>query len=127
MLAPSRAARNAMASPMPREAPVMNRVFPANDTSASLSLLARQKRREGSACLLGLQTFLEMHGLGIDSPRQLVKIATHQFAGERDCAGRQGGDFARSLKDRRIQNRRIDNGIDQTGSLAFFRRHGAPH
>jgi len=27
-LAPSRAARNAMARPMPREAPVMNRVFP---------------------------------------------------------------------------------------------------
>src|ERR1700722_10669998 len=30
MLAPSRAARNAMGSPMPREAPVMNRVLPAS-------------------------------------------------------------------------------------------------
>src|SRR5262245_32516189 len=31
MLAPSRAARSAIARPMPREAPVMNRVFPARD------------------------------------------------------------------------------------------------
>ena len=30
MLAPSRAARRAMARPMPREAPVMNRVLPDN-------------------------------------------------------------------------------------------------
>ncbi len=31
MLAPSRAARSAMASPMPREAPVMKSVFPLSD------------------------------------------------------------------------------------------------
>src|ERR1700730_10441892 len=31
MLAPSRAARNAMASPIPREAPVMNSVLPLSD------------------------------------------------------------------------------------------------
>src|ERR1700716_3388328 len=31
ILAPSRAARSAIASPMPREAPVMSRVLPASD------------------------------------------------------------------------------------------------
>src|SRR5687767_4360357 len=33
MLAPSRAARSAMASPIPRDAPVMNSVLPASDMS----------------------------------------------------------------------------------------------
>jgi hypothetical protein len=36
MLAPSRAARNAIASPMPREAPVMNKVLPESDMQPHL-------------------------------------------------------------------------------------------
>jgi len=36
ILAPSRAARSAIASPMPREAPVMNRVLPRRDMALPL-------------------------------------------------------------------------------------------
>src|SRR5690349_22172734 len=37
MLAPSRAARRALARPMPREAPVMKRVLPASELSMAVS------------------------------------------------------------------------------------------
>src|ERR1700683_2237195 len=102
MLAPSRAARNAIASPMPREAPVMNRVFPASDIAASL--LARKERGERGARLVRLQTVLEMHHFGIDLPDHSVKMAAQQPARHRDGAGRQRSDLARRLQ---------RNGIDQ--------------
>src|ERR1700690_3204830 len=92
ILAPSRAARSAIASPMPREAPVMNRVFPASDIAASL--LARQKRRERGARFVRLQTILEMHHFGIDLPDHSVKMAAQQPPRHRDSAGRQRGDLA---------------------------------
>src|ERR1700726_5114318 len=95
ILAPSRAARSAIASPMPREAPVMKRVFPANDIAASL--LARQKRGERRARFVGLQAVLEMHHLGIDLPHHSVKMAAQQPARHRDGAGRKGCDLPRRL------------------------------
>src|SRR3954464_13739673 len=44
MFAPSRAAFSAMASPMPREAPVMNSVLPLSDMPAPLLALAQTAR-----------------------------------------------------------------------------------
>src|SRR3984893_15543294 len=76
ILAPSRAARSAIANPMPREAPVMNRVLPASDIAASL--LARQKRGKRGARVVRLQTVLETHHLGIDLPDHSVKMAAQQ-------------------------------------------------
>src|ERR1700675_5000107 len=96
MLAPSRAARSAIASPMPREAPVMNMVFPASDIAASL--LARQKRGERRARFVRLQAVLEMHHFGIDLPDHSVKMAAQQPARHRDCAGRKGCDLACRLQ-----------------------------
>src|SRR5580704_5195257 len=95
ILAPSRAARNAIASPMPREAPVMNRVFPASVIAASL--LARQKRGERRARFVRLQTILEMHHFGIDLPHHSVKMAAQKPARHRDGAGRERRDLARRL------------------------------
>src|SRR5579862_8432345 len=104
ILAPSRAARSAMASPMPREAPVMNSVFPASGIVASL--LARQERGECRARFVRLQAVLEMHHFGIDLPDHSVKMAAQQPARHRDGAGRKGCDLAR---------RRQCNWIDRGG------------
>src|SRR5580700_2027817 len=95
ILAPSRAARSAIASPMPREAPVMNRVFPASDIAASL--FARQKRGERRARFVRLQTVLEMHHLGIDLPHHSVKMAAQEPARHRDGAGGKRGNLLRRL------------------------------
>src|SRR5579862_7710535 len=104
MLAPSRAARSAIASPMPREAPVMNRVFPASVIAASL--LARQESGKRGARFVRLQAVLEMHHFGIDLPHHSVKMAAQQPARHRDGAGRKGCDLAR---------RRQCNWIDRGG------------
>src|SRR4029077_8950110 len=85
ILAPSRAARSAIASPMPRDPPVMNNVFPASDKANSL--LARQESGERGARLFGLQPFLEVHSFGIDSPDGIVKVAAQQLARQRHRAG----------------------------------------
>src|SRR5580704_13683937 len=95
ILAASRAARSAIASPMPREAPVMNRVLPASDIAASL--LARQESRKRGARLVRLQTVLEMHHFGIDLPHHGVKMAAQQPARDRDGAGWKRCDLARRL------------------------------
>src|ERR1700722_19854239 len=95
ILAPSRAARSAIASPMPREAPVMNRVLPASDIAASL--LARQKCGECGARFLRLQTILEIHHFGINLPHHSVKMAAQQPARDRDGAGWKRCDLARRL------------------------------
>src|SRR6202030_820957 len=95
MLAPSRAARSAIASPMPREPPVMNRVLPASDIAASL--LARQESRKRGARFVRLQTVLEMHHFGIDLPHHSVKMAAQQPPRHRDGAGRERCDLARRL------------------------------
>src|SRR5215472_2652896 len=106
ILAPSRAARSAIASPMPRDAPVMNSVFPASDTSVSFfsgSLLAREKGGERGARLIGLQALLKVHGLGIDAPEHVVKVAAHEFPRQRHRARRQCGDFACRLQGKLLQ------------------------
>src|SRR6516225_1378981 len=81
MLAPSRAARSAIASPMPRDAPVMNRVFPAS--GKTISLLTRHEGGKRGARLVRLQPFLEVHGFGIHSLDQVVKVAAQELSGER--------------------------------------------
>ena len=53
-LAPSRAARSPMASPMPRDAPVMNRVLPLSDMLASQFLVYAN----GSVSLPGGRPFV---------------------------------------------------------------------
>src|SRR6202044_367339 len=93
ILAPSRAARSAIASPMPREAPVMNRVLPASDIAASL--FARQESGERGARFVRLQTVLEMHHFGIDLPHHGVKMAAQQPPRHRDGAGRKRRDLVR--------------------------------
>ena len=50
MLAPSRAARSAMASPMPREAPVMNRVLPASGMNGLREAAWRRPTMRLNAC-----------------------------------------------------------------------------
>src|SRR5204863_6904329 len=88
MLAPSRAARSAIASPMPRDAPVMNSVLPLSDigwprntwfkrTAASrwlvLSARAVQERLEGRLRLRRPQAFLEQSNLFVDVGHDLVR------------------------------------------------------
>src|SRR5580700_7507602 len=113
ILAPSRAARSAIASPMPREAPVMNRVLPASDIAASL--LARKECGECRARFVGLQAVLEMHHFGIDLPDHSVKVAAQQPARHRDGAVRKGCDLARRLQRNRIDRGGIDHLIDDAG------------
>src|SRR5271155_6072281 len=96
ILAPSRAARSAIARPMPREAPVMNSVFPVSDIRASL--LAREERRERRARLLGVQTFREKVGLGIHLPDDIVNMATQELARHRDRAGGESRDLVRGFE-----------------------------
>src|SRR5580704_13002756 len=103
ILAASRAARSAIASPMPREAPVMNRVLPASDIAASL--LARQERGECGARFVRLQTVLEMHHFGIDLPDHSVKMAAQQPPRHRDSTGGKRRDLSGCL-----QRDRIDRG-----------------
>src|SRR5271154_2579470 len=100
ILAPSRAARSAMASPMPRDAPVMNNVLPASDivSLTSCSLLAREEVFERGARFGRLQPLLEMGDFGFDLRDHAVGLAAHQLARDRDGAGRQAGDFARRLQ-----------------------------
>src|SRR6266849_3289715 len=95
ILAPSRAARSAIASPMPREAPVMNRVLPASVIDASL--LARKERGKRRARFVRLQTILEMHHFGIDLPDHSVKMAAQEPARYRDGTGRKRGNLLRRL------------------------------
>src|SRR5580693_46457 len=96
ILAPSRAARSAIARPMPREAPVMNRVLPASDIA--VSLLARQESGKCRARFVRLQTILEIRHFGIDLPDHSVKMAAQQAARHCDGAGRQGCDLPRCLQ-----------------------------
>src|ERR1700739_1132907 len=87
MLAPSRAARSAMARPMPREAPVMKSVFPASDVSGAIvvglislaSLLACEESRKRGAGFVRFETFPEMHGFGIDPLGNSVKLSAEQL------------------------------------------------
>src|SRR5580658_7613906 len=110
ILAPSCAARSAIASPLPREAPVMNRVFPASDIAASL--LARQESRERGARFVRLQTVLEMHHLGIDLPDHSVKMAAQQPPRHRDGASRECRDLACRLQRDGIDGGGFDHLID---------------
>src|SRR5580704_15988520 len=96
ILAPSRAARSAIARPMPREAPVMNWVLPASDIA--VSLLARQESGKCRARFVRLQAVLEMHHLGIDLPDHSVKMAAQEPPRHRDSAGRKRRDLARRLQ-----------------------------
>src|ERR1700722_6628930 len=113
ILAPSRAARSAIASPMPREAPVMNSVFPASDIAASL--LARQKRGERRARFVRLQTVLEMHDFGIDLLDHSVKMAAQQPPRHCDGTGRKGCDLPRRLQRNGIDRGGFDHLIDEAG------------
>src|SRR5690606_14002518 len=90
MLAPSRAARSAMASPMPRLAPVMNSVLPFKlATSAPRTLQFReiglplfQKSRECFLRLRRREALPETAGLFLDTLSQSARVATQQPAGK---------------------------------------------
>src|SRR5277367_3890793 len=94
-LAPSRAARNPIASPMPREAPVMNRVFPLSDIVDSL--FAGEKRLERGTCFVGLQKLFEKLCFGVDPLHHFVAMAAHQLARCSQRSGRQRCDLLRCL------------------------------
>src|SRR5437016_3371234 len=64
MLAPSRAARSAIASPMPREAPVMNRVFPLSVAMGKYPSAC--KRRFGGIDALGAVDHGALEASGAD-------------------------------------------------------------
>src|SRR5580704_13347040 len=113
ILAPSRAARSAIARPMPREAPVMNRVLPASDIA--VSLLARQESGKCRARLVRLQTILEIRHFGIDLPDHSVKMAAQQPARHRDRADRKGCDLLRRLQRNGIDRGGIDHFVDDAG------------
>src|SRR5271169_6652326 len=115
ILAPSRAARSAIASPMPREAPVMNSVFPASDIlglTFLASLFACEECRKRGARLIRLQTFLEMHRLGIDLPDDSVKMATHQLPRYSNGTGRKCCDLTCCRERNVIDRGGIDHGVD---------------
>src|SRR6516164_3806937 len=86
ILAPSRAARSAIASPMPREAPVMNRVLPLSDIG---SPFAGKERFERCLRFGRTQALAEDPGFLIDVGLHLFGFAAHQCARGRNCAGRQ--------------------------------------
>src|SRR5579872_1820294 len=105
-LAPSRAARSPMASPMPREAPVMNRVFPLSGIGASL--FAGEEGGESRPRLVRLQQFAEMLGFAVDLFDHRVEVAAHQGAGRGDGLRRQACDFARCGKRRGVDLGAVD-------------------
>src|ERR1700744_1419241 len=82
-LAPSRAARSPMARPMPREAPVMNRVFPLSDIDSPFAA------KEGFERGLGfrrLQALVEVLAFERNARLKLIAGAAHQCAGGGDRA-----------------------------------------
>src|ERR1700759_4195451 len=110
-LAPSRAARSPIASPMPREAPVMNRGFPwsglgscsdafsegdiAWEGDMATSLSARQESRKGGARFVRLQEFAEVRGFGVYLLEHVVQMAAHQQTRHGKRFRRQRGDLLR--------------------------------
>src|SRR3974390_1919550 len=97
IFAPSRAARRPIASPMPREAPVMNRVLPTSVMRPRRLLLACEEGGKSGARLFGFQTLLKERGFGIDPRGDGVKIIAQQAPSQRHRAGGQRGDLARGL------------------------------
>src|SRR3972149_1345874 len=87
MVAPSRAARRAIASPMPREAPVMNRVLPRSDIALPL---AREEGLEGRPRLRRLQPFAENPPFLIEARDHLLHRRAHQAARGGNGRTRQG-------------------------------------
>src|SRR5215212_5230868 len=83
MFAPSRAALSAIASPMPREAPVMNSVLPLSDIPASRLSCKRRLRRDarnnGAICL--------HHGEQINEARMQLTGIHHLTAISADAPG----------------------------------------
>src|SRR5919112_350617 len=83
MLAPSRAARSAMARPMPREAPVTNRVLPERLIVWLLAELAEVGRAalgeggEGLGRLRGAKAFGELDAFDVHHPAYRLGVA-HQ-------------------------------------------------
>src|SRR5215475_1198042 len=126
MLAPSRAARSAMASPMPRDAPVMNRVLPAsgmNDLrgaalrrpdSASRSTLAGEKLLERRTGFRRAKPRPEDLGL-LDGPlHDLGRRAVDQSPRYGDRFGRQCRDLPRRLHDLVLDLARRNDDVDET-------------
>src|SRR5262245_10666582 len=95
ILAPSRAARSAIASPMPREAPVMKRVLPLSDIK---SPLACKECFEGHLRLRRIQAFAEDFGFLIDACQQVIGRSAHQSARKCNRAGGQSSDLTRRLQ-----------------------------
>src|SRR6516162_4981574 len=94
-LAPSRAARSPIASPMPRDAPVMKRVLPWRDM---VSPFAAEEGFERGLGFRRLQSLVEVLAFECNARLELIAGAAHQRAGGRDCAGWQRCDLARRLE-----------------------------
>src|SRR6516165_1867891 len=139
MLAPSRAARSAMASPMPRDAPVMNRVLPAsgmNDLrgaawrrpdSASRSTLAGEKLLERRTGFRRAKPRPEDLGL-LDGPlHDLGRRAVDQSPRYGDGFGRQRRDLPRRLHDLVLDLARRNDDVDETDRLRLLGVHRPAH
>src|SRR5262249_31864930 len=107
-LAPSRAARSAIASPIPREAPVMNKVLPLSDIVLPL---AREEGLERRLRFRRAQALAEDPGFLIDVKLQFVLIAAHQCTRSRNRPGRQPRDLARRLKCFGVNILRVDHHV----------------
>src|SRR5580704_14601349 len=125
ILAPSRAARSAIASPMPRDAPVMNSVFPLSDMRPLF--LAREKCGESAAGFLGGQTILELCHLGVDLLFNGFGMAAHQTPRYGDGAGGEGGNFLCGFECSGFDFRGIDDFVDEAGLLCPFGRKRPAH
>ena len=121
ILAPSRAARSPIASPMPREAPVMNRVLPASDIARAHFLRARNAANAARASS-DFRRSLKCIVFGIDLLGDIVKVAAHQLPRHRNGAGRQRRDFPRRLERSVIDRGGIDHVVDDAGVLGLRRR-----
>src|SRR5262245_23229041 len=110
-LAPSAAARSAIASPMPRDAPVMNRVLPLSDIA---SPFACKERLERGFRFWRLQPRAEDLGLLVNARQDLVRLPAHQRARGRNRARRQRRDLARRLEGLRVDVLGRDHDIGDT-------------
>src|SRR4029079_12815852 len=120
MLAPSRAARSAIASPMPREAPVMNSVLPLSDIGYLImpaSTLARQEGAEGCLRFRRLQTLLEQANLFVDAGDGFIGRAAHQPPRGGNGLDGEGGDFASGLQGVGVDIARRHDRVDQAAGL----------
>src|SRR5690554_5276256 len=121
MLAPSRAARSAMARPMPRLAPVMNSVLPfklATSTPRPLQFgeIGLPLFQEGRERLLRLrrgEALAENAGLFLDTLSQGARVATQQPAGKGKRLWWLRSQSRGSLARGRLQLIRADDRVDE--------------